>query len=251
MKENRESTIQTAMDDVKVAKEVAAVTSLSEKDQTIGSLKEHIASLQKQIVELKEKKSSEEKVKVITKYLPSEHYMYTSPKKTEYVNFDSAVRDLKEDLTKELKIDNTKKENELLEANLQIDRLSKEISIIEREKADTISEAKSELRKKHNKEIERLHQKIDELENDKTAEQLEQKRKEQIEALMERITDLEAQLKGLQEMTWFQRLLWSKAKRDVISAQIKKERETLRKMQESRGAWLTQKDSWCEAFSEF
>lgn len=206
--------------------------------QTIGAHKETIKVQEQKMKDMREDFSDRSKQVVIRKIrdggLRFDEFGQLMPKEQkEYRNLDSIVKDIRKEEKSKLKKDVGALEDKLEDQKLEIEKLSNKL---ERERAqaeEKLTEEKSKLRERKDKEIQASLERITELKNEiikiknnKTDKELEEKRKKEIADLNERIVELEEEIEHLKSIGLFKRMWYKitdfKAKREAYRKELQK-----------------------------
>jgi len=260
--------IVTGMAEVSVKELIALEKSVSDKDQTIGALRQQVDELKERVKTIKEE--TERVVKVITekgkdRYTNNGYGMLVeckSDKTVEYKNLSDVIEMIRKEESEKLNVDVANLEDQINQLNIEKNKLKNDYEFKLRVTEDNskfdkknfekdVNDAKEKIRKNMSETINSLEEQIDELEEelrkvkkDKTDEAIEEARKQEIIDLKERVTELESELSAKTEMGWFKALVWRLTDRKVRKEALKEVAEKKERINKISREYPNNKTWW-------
>lgn len=291
---------------VDVQKIISLENTINLKDQMIGSQKEQISHLkeemkkkeqdhqkelekaQKEVIVRKVSGSGSEKVKCtcgeIYNYSRGQCPWCGSPANASkviggtsvtYKNLDDVIEDIRKEESKALKVEVHELEQKALDSKLQLDklindktRLEGKIKDLKENQAEELTSARSEVRERYQKEVDRLEKRIKglieeikQVKEDKTDELIEQNRKQEIVELKEHIAELENEIEELKNAAvkfrpkaWIEKKRKERLEKEAIAERADK-KERLRKFSKDypseKNWWNRIETIWGEFWQPF
>lgn len=245
MKLSNGDTVLAGMTEVAVEKLISLTTSVNEKDQTIGALREQIKTLEQKIEDVKAEATAKQAMVIIQKgnksnatytkcsncgynfYTTSDncpncgYYNSTGKETKEYKNLDTVIDDIRKEEAVKLGIDLVemdKKLNELTiekmklqnQLTLKVAELEESLKFEKKEKDAAINLAKERIRKQKDEVITALEDRVDEL-----REELKKTKNDKTDAAIEEarkqeIIDLKERITELEKPIELPKFGWFK-----------------------------------------